>query len=424
MGWFREKASSLIRNRSDGITSTVEVDKLINDAVNNFPEFYELEPAEVIQVYLEETDLPFIPTTGKRDWSLYGYIRCRELISSKRELNLEEEEEGANPDDPSIVLAAPLEANIKDYPLPGEVVIVMDYIGQKYYTQKVNKFNAINNNSDPGISTEIDWTTDDVEKTNELVTKNFKYNGDVKEILASEGDITFNGRFGQSIRFGSNNVQSFDGEGNRTEKTEKDNQPNIIMRAGQGVVSDHPTQPVVEDVDLDGSSLYLTTDEIVPLTHHKSKVKELDPKFKTESGGNQIILTSDRLVFNSRKDTFLYSNNDINLVSKNRIVLEAHENVYLGSAPSQGQTTGYPNGNVPLIQPVLLGDTTIKIISDLMQSIITFAMNAAPTMGTCVGFPIPLDSLAPACTALINDLGEAKVNLEKAKSTKVHVVKE
>ena len=49
--------------------------------------------------------------------------------------------------DSNMILAYPLETNIKEYPLPGELVIVVEYADKMFYTQKLNRFNSINTNS-------------------------------------------------------------------------------------------------------------------------------------------------------------------------------------------------------------------------------------------------------------------------------------
>ena len=91
MGWFKEWASDFIRTRSDGLSGVASTEKQINDALQNIPEFYELEPAEVLSVYLEEQDLP-VKETGERDWSVYGSIRARMLVSGKRPMIFNEED--------------------------------------------------------------------------------------------------------------------------------------------------------------------------------------------------------------------------------------------------------------------------------------------------------------------------------------------
>ena len=92
--------------------------------------------------------------------------------------------------------------------------------------------------------------------------------------MPHEGDITFEGRFGQSIRFGS--AIKDDPKANEGGGTERpggiQNTPNIMIRTGQlhstGIFNKDtvkqtlfatPFKPVEEDINLDGSSLYLTS---------------------------------------------------------------------------------------------------------------------------------------------------------------------
>jgi hypothetical protein len=188
------------------------------------------------------------------------------------------------------------------------------------------------------------------------------------------------------------------------------------MRVGQGVKETVDYKPVKEDIDLDGASLWMTTDQLVPLTHEKSKVKDLDPKFRTDSSGKQIILNSDRIVFNSRKNAFLYSDNDINLVSKNRIVLEGHEKVYLGSAPEQGKTTGFPSGDVPQIEPVLKGDQTMDLVDKLIDYLIEFSTTMQGAKGSVVDFVVPVSGIKEGCMGLEGSLKLLKTRLNDPKS--------
>ena len=87
--------------------------------------FYELEPAEVISVYLDEIQLiannAVIEKNGKfyPDYSKYGWIKAR----------MDMDNNGSN----DIIEIAPLDSNIKEYPRPHEHVIVATYFGKKYY---------------------------------------------------------------------------------------------------------------------------------------------------------------------------------------------------------------------------------------------------------------------------------------------------
>jgi hypothetical protein len=87
-----------------------------------------------------------------------------------------------------------LTPNITTVPVIGEHVVVTEYNGQHFYTSIINRKGSINENSMPGASGNY--------------VKNTKYGEtferkDVTPIFINEGDIVFEGRFGQSIKFGS-----------------------------------------------------------------------------------------------------------------------------------------------------------------------------------------------------------------------------
>ena len=114
----------------DGPVSAREVRKYMKQ--QRTPEFYELEAAEVIEVFVDEEDLPKIlsgTNKGQPDWSKYGYINARMVISNTGSQN--------------ITLIAPMDSNIKEYPYPGEYVIVANYFGELFYSQKINLLNNI-----------------------------------------------------------------------------------------------------------------------------------------------------------------------------------------------------------------------------------------------------------------------------------------
>ena len=282
--------------------------------------------------------------------------------------------------------------------------------------QALNLFNNVDSNILPGLSKEYNPFKRELYKENLPTISNNK----IRQLDAEEGDITFNGRFGNSIRFGSNvkiiketETTTSNGHTRTTTYTGKKNSPNIIIRAGQGVQETVLKKPVHEDINADGSSIWMTTDQVVPLFQSSfSFVPDLQPE---KFDGKQIILNSDRIVFNSRKNTFLYSNNDINLVSNNRIVLEGHNNVYLGTAPKQGETTGWTGEN-PRIQPVLKGDQTMDLIEKLMNALIEFSITMQGAKGSVVDFVVPVSGIKEGCMGLEGALTELKKRLNEPKS--------
>jgi hypothetical protein len=326
----------------DGPVNHKDLGGLRTEIFQNIPEFYELEPAEVIDVYLDETDEDFPQVNDKPDWSKYGNIEARLSVSAKTENDT--------------VFAKPLDTNIKQYPLPGEFVIIAEYMGQLYYTQKMNLNRAITFNNSPNFNffPGLSKWTKSLEGVKSKIN-HFKPDSGIRQVLSREGDITFNGRFGQSIRFGSNIVSIVGQE----ENTGKQVSPNVIIRAGQGILETEPSKPVQEDINLDGASLWMTTDQTIPIDKKYTDIatKETKPE---KWDGPQIVLSSNRIVFNSKIDSIhAFSNKEISMASKDRINLESPV-VNVGAVSDQNQHA-------------LGAELTHKMLIQLLDALIPFA---------------------------------------------------
>ena len=352
------------------------------------PEFYELEAAEVIECFLDDEDLPFVPETGERDYEFYGHIKARMVISNK------------GTDD--IIRATPMNSDIKRYPYPGEYVIIAKYFGQFFYTQKINLRNRTDTNIVKGLSKSTKSYTIDITKDN-LPTVN---NPLIRTLNAEEGDVTFEGRFGNTIRLGSN-VKQIKTEDNVIENTGIWNSPNLIMRVGQGVTEKIPKKPIKEDINLDGSSLWMTTKQIVPFkrssekAHGKTVPKQYD--------GKQIIINSDRIVFNSKK-------NSIHAFSKSEISLAANRRMNLES-PIVNLADRMAD------QPAIAGDVLMDdVIWPIVDALVSFANQIAPSMGSVIDFKIPIDNIIGPSMELAQTLSQLKSShKDSPKSTTVFV---
>jgi len=384
---------------------------------NESPEFYELETAEVKEIYLDEEDLP-LNKDGDPDWSKYGWAMVRLSVSAKSLTD--------------VIEARPLDSNIKQYPLPGEFVIVAEnYFKEYYYIQKINSNSSVNFNFLPGFSTHHVGAKS---ITNPNI-KDFKPDGRIRQLQAEEGDITFNGRFGQSIRFGSNIVNL---GGNKYG-------PNILMRAGQGELPTIKDKPVNEDINLDGSSIWITTDQRVKL-HLKgtksfmgplpgtwpfyhmyevgtTKISEADD---VGFGGKQIILNSDRLIFNTNKNSILMSSPSmIGLSATKEIGLEVPKDsgrVMLGDAGTKRKSHTSPE-DIMGIEPVLGGDQTMKLFSQLIDAINSFAgvLSSAVAGPGLPWAPTTLTPINAASSELKASLVALKKRLDEPKSRTVFV---
>ena len=346
------------------------------------PEFYELEPAEVIKIRIDENDedYPYLQDEDKPDWTKYGTIEARMIYSNVGNIT---------------IIAMPLDTNIKQYPLPGEIVIVAEYLGQHYYTQKLNLHNSVSLNFHPGISKKIELEDD-------YTLHDFQLPKNVREIKSNEGDIKFNGRFGQSIRFGSNQKQII-----ADDTTGKFDSPNVIIRAGQGENPTEEYKPVKEDINLDGSSLWMTTDQVIPFERSSEKAhgKTVPKKYD----GKQVIINSDRIVFNTKL-------NSIHAFSKNEISMAADRRMNLES----------PIVNLAdrmATEPAIAGDQLMdNVIWPIVDALVEFGNGIAPSMASVIDFKVPLDNVVGPSSALAAKLSAIKSKQKDApKSTTVFV---
>ena len=181
----------------------------------------------------------------------------------------------------------PLMPNISQIPVIGEHVVVTEYNGQHYYTSIINRKNSPNENSQPGASGIYEKDT----KYGETFQRNTK----ISRVNVNEGDVVYEGRFGNSIKLGSN---------------PKNQSPNIRIRAGQDKQYDTINIPAKENINKDGSSIYLSTNETISI---------FNPNFpNAKVDGNSIAISSDKLFLNGR-------DGNINIRASKKLLLEADE---------------------------------------------------------------------------------------------------
>ena len=118
-----------------------------------------------------------------------------------------------------------------------------------------------------GNSIELNSPTNDFQKT-------FLERNNISPLLPFPGDIIYEGRWGNSIRLGStakppkSDVVKADFVNNGwSDPTEigKNGDPITIIKNGQGYNSDNGWECITEDIDLDQSSIYLTSHQKLPL---------------------------------------------------------------------------------------------------------------------------------------------------------------
>jgi hypothetical protein len=220
--------------------------------------------------------------------------------------------------------AGPLDSNITEYPLLNEIVLIVKSLNRYYYTRKVNTSSRVTSHPLFGLNDELSPTESsndraesyrtspnpkvDGQQPSQKLGKYFEEQPSVYRLRSDEGDVIYEGRSGHSIRFGASWPQ-----GTQTifQGTKKQS-PNIIIRVGQDSAAKPSVQGkyglVREDINADASSVYLVTDQLVPLTYstkgssvHGKSVVDFPPKLD----GNQIVINTDRFVVNTKKNKIL-----------------------------------------------------------------------------------------------------------------------
>ncbi len=266
------------------------------------------EPAEVLEVF-----------TDTLDESLIGAVRARFDITQQNQPLSD-----AN-------IFYPLDSNTLQVPVQGEEILGCEFGGKYYYMSKLNKSNTATNDSNFGVSALN--VGDPYEEFEFDYGKYFNPSSRVKKLLSREGDTIIQGRFGNSIRLGSNQHQS--GSFDKRNLTES---PNVKIVAGaftngsvynESLVSDISSEIIQEEK----SSVYLTTDEYVPYEDVgiTSTFDNNETYFKP-----QVIIQSDRIVFNSKGDDGgigIYSRDNVEIKSANKVEIDS-PTIDIGSVTS------------------------------------------------------------------------------------------
>ena len=346
----------------------------------------------------------------------------------------------------SRITASPISSNTKNYPLVNEVVFIISGPTGKYssnssetkyyYLTSLNLWNNPNTNPTPSPYTNIspqseNKTISEIElgspnKSVEVDNNQFKpgtyftEKSNIFPLYPFEGDYIIEGRFGNSIRFGSTDVQSTNATQtplNSWSTFGSNGDPITILRNGQSVALTGSAQSlVVEDINKDLSSIYLTSTQQLPIevasqNDYLSYGKE-KPIAPNQYVGAQVVLNSGRLLFNTTQDHIMLSSqksinlnsvDGVNIDTTGPVVLEAPE-IKLGSNDAT--------------ESVLLGDSTV----DLLQNLISDLSSLLKIMGSQIGNNgILLEPMGTTARTISNNLDTYQTQLDGLKSNIVKV---
>jgi len=223
--------------------------------------------------------------------------------------------------------AYPMWYFIRQYPVVNEIVLIVvgPSIGlndgatkqQYYYMPAYGMWNNPNHNGFPNMEEWADYLNTFANKPtysgNATESKTlplgytFEENPKIKDLQPFEGDTIIQARFGQSIRFGSTvSVLSNDNTWSKNkEGTNGDPITIITNRQGDRVVR-NKFDSIVEDINKDGSSIYMTSTQEIdlkdlynfPLNSFRTSIKDLGVtnavRLSTKPTSNQFTSATDQ----------------------------------------------------------------------------------------------------------------------------------
>ena len=316
-------------------------------------------------------------------------------------------------------IAIPFNANVKSYPLIGETVLIISgpsldsqttsTSGQIYYLGPFNIFNNTQQNSPVNIG----------------LGKTFIEREDIRPLEAFEGDFIIQGRKSNGVRFGStikaaSNLNEWSNVG-------QDGDPITILTNGYVTTNSSSLAPNIEEINKEMSTIYLTSTQKLPLNPAAIITNPINnPIQPNHYNQSQVILNSDRITLNAKKDEVLiYGTTNISLSSDNIININAGNYIHLhidqNNPNSQILLGTNKNGTVPT-EPVLLGGKTHDLLLEMLNAMTTLAgFLASATVPTTEG-AIAVVDCNMAGEQLLNDVSTLIDRLDTITSDKVYTV--
>ncbi len=274
-------------------------------------------------------------------------------------------------------IAKPISVNTS-LPLIGELVNIIvapsqasslsKNANQSYYTNAINLSGNVQQNS---IS-------------NNPLGNTFIEKADIRNLIPFEGDVIYQGRKGNGIRFGSTtkNIKA-----NEWSETGEDGDPITILVNGY-VTTDKNLLPNVEEINKEKASIYLTSTQTIPLEPDlKGEINPFTkPLYPNKYLFSQILMNADRITLNSKKNELMFfAKTNIELCTKNVINLNAGSRTHINSPII---LLGTKDGGKAPTEPLLLGNKTKDLLNDLISLLGELGNDLSSVISTPKGSPL------------------------------------
>lgn len=337
---------------------------------------FEWVPAEVVSV-------DYTQKTRDRLYTIY----CKIMGS------------GASKSPSDVIQARALHANIKQIPIIGEIVFVClaptpfrsGTTNEKefYYTMPISVQSSVhhnglaganivqldNRNQNDKISSAmfgIPSKLTDSKVVKQTIDPTFPERKDLFPIQPFSGDLIIEGRWGQSIRLGStvDMRRQYIANPNWSKGLGDTGNPITIISNGTNPKASGKSlnQFHIESPDNDDSSIWLTSGQQVkfkPSSKYAPSIldKEVGLYQKNDYSGNQVIIASDRIVLNSKRQEIVgFAKEGIGFATEKCLVLNAKTILELESSKI---SLGFN-----ATSPILLGDRVVELLGQILHLLI------------------------------------------------------
>ena len=328
----------------------------------------------------------------------------------------------------SYSVATPLQPFIKEFPLVNEYVIlflgpsvtnpgntsdpIYYYVGLKLWNDNEQNASPDPLSNDNNNSPESDKSYSEIEtgvyneethvpntiSLNGDSGGNFVENGLIQAVLPFAGDRILEGRFGNSIRLGGT-ANTSGSITNNWSRSGNEGMPITILKNGQPPnLTGAGFEPITEDINVDPSSVYLTSNQQIPIDVSTNKPRSGEgrtipfsamvrntPISPTAYNNPQVILNSSRLLFNSNSDNIILSSAKSNIIESNAdsAIRSKEGNVNI-LTPKGNISLGSTSAN----EAVILGNTFMEgfdvLLGQYGQLLQTLAKE--PSLSIAAGF--------------------------------------
>jgi hypothetical protein len=344
--------------------------------------------------------------------------------------------------------ALPYDSQQKTYPLVNEIVLLFSLPNQQmgantanqsyFYLKPLGIWNHPHHDAYPNLAVPKNTNkSKDYKSTNNGVVKKtinepeginlnspvnpsqntFVEKSNIHPLMPYMGDSLMEGRYGQSIRFGST-AKSQSEINNNWSSVGNNGDPIIIFRNGQPTnVDDRGWIPITENISQDLSSIYLTSYQKIPFSianeNFASYSQNTSPEKPALYVNPQIILNSDRIILNAKNDSILISGqNSVGISSNKSINIESTGEINLSSKLVR-------LGGVKADQSVLKGDTTVEYLKILITELQNLAEALKVVQDWPSGAPVPNPVILTAANSAVEVFEKIYNKIDSVKSKTV-----